>query len=304
MDKGEPFIFPDEEHLTGSLNATFSLLNCPKLDEFRTVCYYIGMSVQKENVQATFDKASSQYDEMCGFFFNHFGKELVKKVPNLKRKKVLEVATGRGAVLFPLTEAGAEIDTIDLSPEMVRLTEVEAKRRGYDDIRFHVMDAEKLEFEDNSFDVVICGFAVFFCESIEKVLSEFRRVLKPGGIIALSTWGEDSPLDEWISNVRNQMQKKQLIGNPLWTVEQIETALAQAKLKDAKIYREKKIFYYESPETWWDSLYTHGTRFFLDQLSDKELSDVKERAIQFSRQFVKDQGLEEAFEVYYAVACK
>ena len=262
------------------------------------------MSEQKLNVKETFDKASGQYDEECGFFFNHFGKELVKKVPDLKGKKVLEVATGRGAVLFPLAEEGAIIDSIDLSPEMIRLSKLEAKKRGFNDIRFQVMDAEKLDFVDNSFDVVICGFAVFFCESINGVLSEFRRVLKPGGRVALSTWGDDSPLDEWVSSVRDQMGKKKLIGCPLWDREAIESALTQAKFKDIDIYRESKIFHYRSADAWWESLKTHGTRFFLDQLSEKELSDIKQEAIPFAQQFVTAQGLEELNDVYYAVARK
>lgn len=262
------------------------------------------MSEQKNNVRDTFDKASSQYDEMCGQFFNHFGRELVNKVPDLEGKKVLEVATGRGAVLFPLAEAGADIDAIDLSPEMIRITEKESKKRGFNNIRFQVMDAEHLGFEDNSFDLVICGFAVFFCESLERVLSEFRRVLKPGGIVALSTWGDDSPLDEWISNIRDQMGKKKLIGCPLWSREAIESALTNAKFNKISIYRESKLFYYESPENWWESLKTHGTRFFLDQLSDKELSDIKQKAIPFAHQLVTAQGVEELNDVFYAVACK
>ena len=49
------------------------------------------------------------------------------------------------------------------------------------------MDAEKLEFPDNSFDFVFCGFALFFFPSILKAVSEFKRVLKPGGRLVVST---------------------------------------------------------------------------------------------------------------------
>lgn len=261
------------------------------------------MSKQKVNVQETFDRASGQYEERCGFFFNYFGRGLVDSIPDLKGKKVLEVATGRGAVLFPLMEKGAaEVDSIDLSPEMIRMTEAEAKKRGYEGIRFQVMDAEHLEFADETFDVVICGFAVFFCESLERVLNEFRRVLKPGGVVALSTWGNDSPLDEWLNNLRSQMKKEHLIGSAIWNENQIKEAFA--KFKDVQLIRVSKIFHYESPEMWWESLYTLGTRYFLDQLNDHELSDVKNKAIDFASQFVTPQGVEELFDVFYVVGRK
>lgn len=263
------------------------------------------MTTRKQDVKETFDKASSLYDERAGFFFNYFGKELVKRAGELREKRVLDVATGRGAVLFPLLEAGARVDTIDISGEMVRLTEGEAKKRGLNEIRFHVMDAEKLAFEEGTFDAVLCGFGVFFCDSIEGVLREFRKVLKRGGIVAFSTWGDDlSMLNKWISQKSDELGKRKLVKERFSNPEEIKATLQRVGFKDITIEQETRPFYYASPEAWFDSVRAHGNRYFIEQLSDSELSDVRARAVEHASQFIKPQGVEDIKTVNYVVARK
>jgi ubiquinone/menaquinone biosynthesis C-methylase UbiE len=50
------------------------------------------------------------------------------------------------------------------------------------------MDAEELTFPDEVFDFVICGFGIMFFPDQDRSLAQMRRVLKPGGRLALSTW--------------------------------------------------------------------------------------------------------------------
>ena len=51
-----------------------------------------------------------------------------------------------------------------------------------------VMDAEHLDFPDASFDRVLCGFGIMFFPNQMRALGEFRRVMKSGGRLAVSTW--------------------------------------------------------------------------------------------------------------------
>jgi ubiquinone/menaquinone biosynthesis C-methylase UbiE len=50
------------------------------------------------------------------------------------------------------------------------------------------MDAEHLDFADSTFDRVLCGFGIMFFSDQLRALGEFRRVLKSGGRLAVSTW--------------------------------------------------------------------------------------------------------------------
>ena len=70
---------------------------------------------------------------------------------------VLDIASGRGAVLFPVAErvgAGGEVVGIDLAEAMAHATREEAASRGLK-LRVNVMDAEELTFPDESFDCVL-----------------------------------------------------------------------------------------------------------------------------------------------------
>jgi SAM-dependent methyltransferase len=54
-------------------------------------------------------------------------------------------------------------------------------------------DAEELPFEDDSFDAVVSGFGVIHVPQPAKALAEFRRVARPGGFVAISTWQAPKP---------------------------------------------------------------------------------------------------------------
>ena len=91
-------------------------------------------------------------------------------------QRVLDIATGRGAVLFPAAQrvgpSGRAIG-IDLSEGMVQATAAEISRRGLTHVEIHCMDAEQLAFPPHSFDAVLCGFGIRFLPQLSHALSGF-----------------------------------------------------------------------------------------------------------------------------------
>lgn len=57
---------------------------------------------------------------------------------------------------------------------------------------FVQMDAEARPFNDKSFDVILCGFGVFFFSDMGRAMREMYRALRPGGRIAFSTWTKEA----------------------------------------------------------------------------------------------------------------
>src|SRR3989344_444503 len=89
--------------------------------------------------------------EMSEDFKNSF---LIK---NCKGKKVLDYCCGNGPVTFFLARNGADAYGIDISPISIENCKKEASKEGLEDnTHFFVMDAEKLEFQDNYFDLIAC----------------------------------------------------------------------------------------------------------------------------------------------------
>ena len=147
------------------------------------------MSGRKSQAKAQFNAVASAYDAGPGCFA-HFGNQLVAAAEIQPGHKVLDVASGRGAVLFPCAEQvgeTGEVVGIDLADEMVRATNEEAAKKGIS-ARVKVMDAENLDFDDATFDRVLCGFGLMFFPDQLRALNEFRRVMKSGGRLAASTW--------------------------------------------------------------------------------------------------------------------
>ena len=72
---------------------------------------------------------------------------------------------------------------IDLSPTMI-----DEARRRFPAAEFAIGDAEQLNFEDGSFDAVICPFGLLHLQNPDKAISEALRVLKHGGYYAWTVW--------------------------------------------------------------------------------------------------------------------
>jgi len=96
-------------------------------------------------------------------------------------KDVLEYGCGRGSAAFDLAAAGAHVTGIDISDVAIDLASQRGAELGLTErLRFCVMDAEQLGFEDASFDLV-CGSAILHHLDLERAYAEIARVLRPGG---------------------------------------------------------------------------------------------------------------------------
>lgn len=113
------------------------------------------------------------------FFFRKWRKEALSGLSG----KVLEVGVGSGRNL-KYYSSNSLVTGIDNSEGM--LEEARKKARGMENVTILLMDAENLEFPDNSFDYVITTFVLCTIPDPVKALKEMRRVLKPSGeLIAL-----------------------------------------------------------------------------------------------------------------------
>src|SRR5687767_1366001 len=185
---------------------------------------------KKDILQGVFTRSASSYEHIR--YFPIFGEWLVETAQIPEGSKGLDVACGRGAVLFPATERvgpSGQVTGIDLAEGMARETQMEIQRRGLKQAEARQMDAEHLTFPDSSFDFVLCGFSLQFFPHLEQALSEFRRVLKPGGRIAVTTWGGDDERWDWYADLREAYGAVIKLGSQsLDTPEEIQRWFSQA----------------------------------------------------------------------------
>lgn len=98
-------------------------------------------------------------------------------------QRLLDICCGHGNVTEGLLASGAEVTGLDFSPAMLEMA-----RRRCPGASFVEGDAGALPFEDSAFDGVTVGFGLPHVPDPAAVLSETRRVLRPGGRLAYSVW--------------------------------------------------------------------------------------------------------------------
>jgi SAM-dependent methyltransferase len=102
-------------------------------------------------------------------------------------QRVLDVACGTGPVAVTAARAGATVNGIDLTPQLLDRARENAALAGVN-VDFREADVEQLPFSDAEFDVVVSQFGHMFAPRPDVAVREMMRVLKPGGTIAFSTW--------------------------------------------------------------------------------------------------------------------
>lgn len=143
---------------------------------------------------AAFDEAAETYDAVGVPFFAVFGRHLVELVGVGPGMRVLDVGTGRGAVLLPAAEAvgpGGHVLGIDLAPEMVRRTGADAMARGLPHVRVEVGDAADPPRPPEPLDAVLSSLVLFFLPDPALALRRWASLLRPGGTLGLVTFLAD-----------------------------------------------------------------------------------------------------------------
>jgi SAM-dependent methyltransferase len=113
--------------------------------------------------------------------------------------RVLELASGTGdtgLLAAELVQPGGSVTLSDFVPEMLSAAQRLAEARGVPNVRFRQIDAElPLDIEAASLDGVLSRWGYHLLANPDSALGETRRVLRPGGRVALSAWTapEDNP---------------------------------------------------------------------------------------------------------------
>jgi len=144
------------------------------------------LDFDREAVEQAYDRWAPIYDLVFGGVFSK-GRDAAIQATNKIGGRVLEVGVGTG-ISLPLYGSNLRIFGTDISEAMLAKAKRRVDELGLKNVEgLAVMDAEKLEFPDNSFDVVMAQYVVTAVPNPEAALHEFARVLRPGGELIILT---------------------------------------------------------------------------------------------------------------------
>src|SRR5262245_49782058 len=101
--------------------------------------------------------------------------------------KVLDAACGTGNLAVIAARRGCFTSGLDIASNLLAQARERARQESLE-IEFTEGDAEAMPYPDASFDVVLSMYGVMFAPRPERVVSELRRVTKPGGLVVLANW--------------------------------------------------------------------------------------------------------------------
>ncbi len=144
---------------------------------------------------------SEEFKKSNGLSLNPKVKNMLDKLRLTSNMNVLEIGCGRGDSAIYMARKVKSVTAIDYSKSAIKIAnkiKSISDKKTKEKINFYVMEASKLTFESNKFDMVIMVDTIdhFNKKELNKVMSEIRRVLKPGGKLFVKTCANKILLDK------------------------------------------------------------------------------------------------------------
>ncbi len=146
----------------------------------------------KAKAATTYDAASDHFDDEPLGFWGRIGRRTVERLALAPGDNVLDVGCGTGASALPAAQAvgpNGSVIGVDLSARLLDRAREKAKARGLSNVEFRYSDMTSLGYPDRRFDAVVSVFSIFFVPDMEGLFRELWRMVRPGGKLAVTTWG-------------------------------------------------------------------------------------------------------------------
>jgi len=183
--------------------------------------------MDKKIIKDNFSRAAKDYD-LHSKMHQDIIAELLFRLPKISLTTILEVGCGTGLLTKRLIESfpEAKIIATDIAQGMVEFAK-KTLAPSPPNIEFIEAEGEGLPFEDNTFDLVISSSALQWMDC-RKALAEFKRVLKPGGTLAFSTYGPKTLIE---------LKELGFSVNDFPTIEALEKELPKNTKLEAEIHK-------------------------------------------------------------------
>ena len=229
-------------------------------------------------IGSVFDRAAATYGTVGPDFFGYFGRRLVDFIGIASSGRVLDLACGTGAALVPAAEAvgaGGLAAGVDLSKAMVRRARGAKNAGSGPPILLACMDAERLGVRSESFDAVVCTFALGSLPDPLSALLECWRVAHPGGRLGLVVcdrwWWEGDERWSWHGDLLQSVGVSVPPGR-FDSAAPIDSVLRETGWEVRDLVAESFPMVFSDADEWWAWAWSHGYRQILESMSAAELA--------------------------------
>ena len=241
-------------------------------------------SEAKIKAAKTYNAAADAYDLSANSFWDRFGQRTIDRLDLSSGARCLDVCCGSGGSAIPAAEKVApngSVLGVDLAERLLALARAKAARRGIENIEFRVGDMLDLGLPDGHFDAVVCVFGIFFIPDMPGAVRELWRMVAPGGVLAITTWGprffEPANTAFWdaVAAVRPELYKGFNPWDRISDPATLRAMLEEGGVHDVQVDSEIGVHALRSPEDWWAAVLGSGYRGTIEQLEPAEREQVR-----------------------------
>ncbi|MCT4687016.1 class I SAM-dependent methyltransferase [Vallitalea sp.] len=253
------------------------------------------------------DIVATKFSKVGPSYWNVFGEHLVE-LSNIKDGGVvLDIGMGRGASLFPATKkvgSDGRVIGIDLSGKMVHETKVELLEKSIENAKVYMMDVKNIRFDEETFDYIISGFFITYLFHSEQKLNNISKMLKKGGKLSFSTWGEQID-QKWLTLIVDKYIDKNTssTGIKYNTVESIINMLKESGFHNIRVHEEQPHVIYRNSDEWWDEMNSNAFRGIIEEIAKmgmSQLDSFKIDVYEGLKEFRREDGIYIKMSVIYA----
>jgi ubiquinone/menaquinone biosynthesis C-methylase UbiE/mannose-6-phosphate isomerase-like protein (cupin superfamily) len=242
------------------------------------------LDAARRRAATTYNAAADRYDDPANTFWSRFGRATVDRLNLRPGDQVLDACCGTGASAIPAAEAvgpTGRVLAIDLAGQLLERGRARAAALGLDNVEFREGDFLDPALPEWGFDVVVCVFGIFFVPEMEKGVAALWRLVKPGGRLAITTWGprlfEPANTAFWnsIKDVRPELHKGFNPWDRITTPASLVALLREGGVPDADAEAQFATHPIGGPDAWWALVMGSGYRGTVEQLTPEEGDTVR-----------------------------
>ena len=205
---------------------------------------------------------------------------------------ILDVGCGSGASAIPAGKVAGphgRVIGVDLADRLLAMARAKASAQKLQNVEFRKADMEALGYPDASFDAVVCVFAIFFVPDMIKQVKELWRMVRPGGQLAITTWGPrmfEPGSATWWAAVKQFRPDLHTAFNPwerIVTPQALRQLLTDSGIRAAEIIAEDGQQVLQSPDDWWTVVQGSGYRWTLEQMDNETIAHVRDMNLEALR---------------------
>lgn len=246
------------------------------------------LEAAKLKAERTYNAAADTFDAEPLGFWRRYGRSTIERLKLRSGAHVLDVCCGSGASALPAAQAVGSTGTViavDLAEGLLTLGRAKAKAAGLRCVEFRRGDMTALAFPDGHFDAVVCVFGIFFVPDMEAQVAELWRMVRPGGQLAITTWGPGifAPAYEiWLAAVRRVRPDLYSGFNPwdrITTPDAVGKLFVDAGIRHVEVTSEEGYQVLRGPEDFWTIAMGSGLRWTIDQMGGEAALSVKQEIL-------------------------